>query len=166
MVWHLVEHLAARLGAHLRCRRHSPSRAWAWCRTPLSPLASQRPCRPPHAGGCAPLGMKTDGIFPVPNRPFFHIWPARFRIFGKIWKWYGIRDGGFRKRERCFSVRIFGIPYLAGILPDFNQPHETLYHPAATRWPSGGDACYSLLLCVVGACVLWVGDDRCSFYFF
>jgi hypothetical protein len=46
------------------------------------------------------LAMKMDGIFPVRNRPFFHISPTYFRIFGKIRKRYGIRDEGFWNQNR------------------------------------------------------------------
>ena len=35
---------------------------------------------------------------------------ARFRIYGKIQKWYG-------KREGVYPARICGIPFLAGIIP-------------------------------------------------
>jgi hypothetical protein len=68
------------------------------------------------------VGLKTDGIFPVLNRPFFHIWPARF-CFRKNLE--TVRNVGHRfseserKRGWCFSARIFGIPCLAGIFPDF-----------------------------------------------
>ena len=36
--------------------------------------------------------------------------PTRFHIYGKIRKWDG-------KRQRVYSARIYGIPFLAGIFP-------------------------------------------------
>ena len=47
---------------------------------------------------------------PVP--PVFYIYPVRFRIYGKIQKWDG-------KREGVYLARICGIPFLAGIIPYF-----------------------------------------------
>ena len=44
-----------------------------------------------------------------PSRLYFYIYPARFRIYGKIWK----RD---RKREGVYPARICGIPFLAGMI--------------------------------------------------
>ena len=56
--------------------------------------------------------MKTDGKNPVPSCSYFYIYPARFRIYGKIRKWDG-------KREGVYLARICGIPFLAGIIPYF-----------------------------------------------
>jgi len=49
---------------------------------------------------------------PVPPRPYFYIYPACFRIYGKIRKWD-------EKRERVYPARICGIPFLSGIIPYF-----------------------------------------------
>ena len=43
-------------------------------------------------------------------RPYFYIYLVCFRIYGKIRKWNG-------KREGVYPARICGIPFLAGIIP-------------------------------------------------
>jgi hypothetical protein len=50
------------------------------------------------SGYCG-LGMKTDGLNPAPTLPMFHILPGRFRIFGKIRKRGGVRDGVAQERD-------------------------------------------------------------------
>ena len=61
--------------------------------------------------------MKTDGKNPVPSCSYFYIYPARFRIYGKIRKWDG-------KREMVYPVRICKIPFLAGIIPYFSRIYK------------------------------------------
>ena len=46
----------------------------------------------------------------VPSRPYFYIHPVRFRIYEKMRKWDG-------KREGVYPARICGILFLAGIIP-------------------------------------------------
>ena len=63
------------------------------------------------------LRMKTHRKNPVPSCPYFYIYPARFRIYGKIQKWDG-------KREEVYPARICGIPFLAGIIPYFSRIYK------------------------------------------
>ena len=89
--------------------RSDPSRP-----SPSHLSSDARPCdRLPRSR----LRMKTDGKNPVPSRPYFYIYPVRFRIYGKIQKWD-------EKRQRVYPVCICGIPFLAGIILYFSRIYK------------------------------------------